>query len=210
LDWFFLPRCARRTAFGNLIELVESGADASAIRSLLEARRPRLSGTTTEILTLIDALPEDSLSRRLLGGTDVHRLIADEENLFFSAQLRELLSRFGTHEAAIHSDEPRFAEVLRTELRKILKGKVPAEQISSRIDDFVRTQDATTLRRALGQLSFDEMKGFMHGGNPLQPSPESLLGQFLSETGASSVVRRFKKHPDSDELGARTSCGGDQ
>lgn len=43
----------------------------------------------------------------------------------------------------------------------------------------------------------DQLGVSLHGGSPLKPTPDSLLGNYLQETGARSIVRAFPPHYNS-------------
>jgi hypothetical protein len=58
-----------------------------------------------------------------------------------------------------------------------------------------------SLERALGDLSLAEVQRRTWGNDPLHPSPDSLLGTYLRETGATTLIRRFPTHHGSQELG---------
>jgi hypothetical protein len=196
------PLLRAENCVANLTELVRAGdVESRELRELLNSKRDRLSPQVLDVLARLDQLPQESLAVRIWGSSDAYRLLLDEENLFYTAQVQNLLTRLSTLEPARLTNEAEARELMRAELRALLSQKVPDSQIESRIDDVLSAPNANTLRRALGQLSFDEIKTHMHGGNPLAPTADSLLGKFISETGASTLVKRFKVKPDSEELG---------
>ncbi len=51
-----------------------------------------------------------------------------------------------------------------------------------------------------GEKTLDEMKTLTFGSDPLHPDPESLLGRYLSETGATALIRTFLRAPASSTL----------
>ena len=196
------PLAHSENCVANITELVRAGdVPTQELRQLLDSKRARLSPQLLDVLARLDQIPADSLVLRIFGSSDAYRILLDEENLFYTAQLQNLLTRLSAIESARLANEVEARELVRAELRTLLDQKVPATQIESRIDDLLRETNASTLRRALGQVSFDEIATHMHGGNPLAPTADSLLGKFIAETGASTVVRRFKIKPDSEELG---------
>ncbi len=45
-------------------------------------------------------------------------------------------------------------------------------------------------------LTLPEVASLVHGGDPLKPSAESLIGKYIHETGAQTLVRRFWTAPE--------------
>ncbi len=87
------------------------------------------------------------------------------------------------------------------ELRTHLRGKVPASSIEARIRNDLRdTSSFAGLKRALGEMTIEESQLHLHGGNPLAPTADSLLGRYLSETGATVGTRSFPVAPGSSTL----------
>ncbi len=66
-----------------------------------------------------------------------------------------------------------------------------------------RPKNIEELRRLLGDMTLEEVQELTYGKNPLKPSPESLLGRYIAETGATTMVRSFKKSPTSSALGPK-------
>jgi hypothetical protein len=86
-------------------------------------------------------------------------------------------------------------------LKSNLTGKVPAASVKGRVDNLLKDPSSLkSLKRALGELTLAETQHMFHGGNPLAPTAESWLGQYISETGAATVVRQFQKVPGRPEL----------
>ncbi|MES2767661.1 MAG: hypothetical protein V4596_00830 [Bdellovibrionota bacterium] len=89
---------------------------------------------------------------------------------------------------------------LTTALKRNLKGMVPAETIPARVEKFLNGVP-NSLGRLLGDMTLKEVQLLTYGKNPLKPSPESLLGQYIAETGAQSIVTRFSLGPNRKNFG---------
>jgi hypothetical protein len=130
---------------------------------------------------------------KLLKPADVYRLLADEEMLTYIKNLDSVLKSVSesTREISVSSK-------LYQALRKNLNGKVPAHTIATRLEDLQRG-GLQSLRRALGDMTLQEVQLLVHGGNPLKPTAKSLLGRYLKETGATTVVRTFSIGPNATD-----------
>ncbi len=120
----------------------------------------------------------------------VFELIALEDNTVFTARLKGFFEQFEARHEGTTDEKVRHA------LTHILDLKVPHGQIEGRINALL--QQAVThdsLVSALGKISYSELGMLVYGGDPLHPAPESLLGRYMAETGATSVVRKFSKIP---------------
>jgi hypothetical protein len=128
----------------------------------------------------------DQVIARLFPEREVTRIFATEEMPYFERSLENLMS-----ELALMSGETGAApsKYLAATLKVQLRNRVPAAQIDQRIELFMAGQ--SPIERILGENTSRETLVLFHGGNPLKPTPESLMGQYLSETGAASVARRF-------------------
>ena len=76
-------------------------------------------------------------------------------------------------------------------LKRRLTNNVPKNQISDRLQSFWDKPTLSSFRRALGEKTRDEVQLLLHGGNINKPSPDSLLGQYLKESGATPIRRGF-------------------
>ncbi|MFZ4715840.1 MAG: hypothetical protein ACOYL6_19110 [Bacteriovoracaceae bacterium] len=116
----------------------------------------------------------------------VYDVLLDEEMLWTAKQLENVLNEMSSslrsHPNLSHVDRFQAA------LRKNLEGKVPAHGIESRINEFM---NGGTIFRALGEKTVEEVSEMFHGGNPLHPSANSILGQFIARHEASTVLRAF-------------------
>lgn len=74
-----------------------------------------------------------------------------------------------------------------------LENVVPESGIQKRVNDLIVSKGTSmkAIQRALGEMELDELQELVHGGNPLKPTPESLIGQYLSRTGATTLKYRF-------------------
>lgn len=78
---------------------------------------------------------------------------------------------------------------LRAAIQKNLEGKVPAETIATRVNEFM---GGGSIYRALGENTLAETAVMFHGGNALAPTADSALGKFLAKHTPATVVRKFK------------------
>jgi hypothetical protein len=91
---------------------------------------------------------------------------------------------------------------------------VPQRTIEERITAS-RQPNLENLRRALGELSLSEINELFHGGDPLRPTPDSLIGRYIAETGATTVVRDYDmtvrgNDPGPLRLAVSVSAGSEQ
>lgn len=125
-----------------------------------------------------------------------------------SEDVRQMFKKDGVLSVLLNDEMPGFAkrlkavfeacqqsdETVASVLARHLEGKVPARQIQNRIQALISTQGSTAfLRRALGEMELTEVHELVHGGDLFHPSPDSLLGKYLAETGAQMVVRSFSQ-----------------
>ncbi|MFZ4715863.1 MAG: hypothetical protein ACOYL6_19225, partial [Bacteriovoracaceae bacterium] len=82
--------------------------------------------------------------------------------------------------------------LLKDALEKNLKDKVPAASVAARIDEFM---NGGTIYRALGEKTHEEVAIMFHGGNPMQPSADSILGKFIAKHQAATLRRAFSHGP---------------
>jgi hypothetical protein len=88
------------------------------------------------------------------------------------------------------------------ELRYNLRSRVPVASVETRIRNYLRDPSSLpALKRALGELTLEESQFMLHGGNPLAPTADSLIGKYLADTGATSGVRSFAPTPQSGVRG---------
>lgn len=80
-------------------------------------------------------------------------------------------------------------------LVKHLTNRVPLNQIWRRVQGLTTGADLFTLEQALGHKTLEEMQELVYGRDPLNPSPESLIGQYLSETHAGHLQRSYPLGP---------------
>ena len=88
------------------------------------------------------------------------------------------------------------------ELRYNLRSRVPVATVETRIRNYLRDPSSLpALKRVLGELTLEESQFMLHGGNPLAPTADSLIGKYLADTGATSGVRTFSTAPQSGVQG---------
>lgn len=127
-------------------------------------------------------IAKDPEFAKLFAEWDVTRIFATEEMPYFERNLEELFQTL-----ANEKDLP--SRELERVLRAQLHNRVPASQVEQRIASFVRGE--APIESILGDMTQDEVLLLYHGGNPLAPTPESLIGQYIAETGATTVARTF-------------------
>jgi hypothetical protein len=115
----------------------------------------------------------------------VLRLVLDEERSIFAERLGELL-RLLPHNSFGPSE-------VETALKQFVPGRYASnESLQARISAWQADPGlAQNVRRLLGENSVNEAGLILHGGDPLNPSNNSLIGRYLRDTGASSMVRTF-------------------
>lgn len=126
----------------------------------------------------------------VLPANDVYDVLLDEEMLVTAKNLEHVLENFEQSLRTNHHLTP--AQHLRAALKKNLTGKVPEHTINERLDNFL---DGGPIFRALGEKSLDETTEMFHGGNPLAPTPDSILGQFIAKHQAQTLRRAFPHGP---------------
>jgi hypothetical protein len=129
---------------------------------------------------------KDADIARLFPEREVTRIFATEEMPYFERGLETIMSEIATL-SAVNGGSP-FSH-LETVLRRELHNKVPAAQVDQRIQLFLAGK--SPIEPVLGENTLRETQILFHGGNPEHPTPESLLGQYLAETGAASIVRTY-------------------
>jgi hypothetical protein len=181
---------ARRQAFVDGVKVGQSVELPMLARWEIEGTTS-LSATTfqayKQAVTLTPAL------QRMMNPADIYAILSDDEMSRYTTTLKKVLDAM-TADASNAS--PMFK--LKNAFKVALKDQVPNASIPGRILA-LQKGGLPELKRALGDMTIDEVRIFVHGGNPLQPTPESLLGRYLQETGAQSVVRAFPKGPAQGE-----------
>jgi hypothetical protein len=134
-----------------------------------------------------DSLMRPEFVQEVLADSGAKRLATRAEKLFLTVR----------DDA---SAEPLSAKLARA-LEAQLAGEVPVDSIAARIDALRTSGSVKSIRRALGELTVEESRRLLVGSDPLRPSKQSLVGQYLAQTGAATMVRRFPVAPDSTVLG---------
>jgi hypothetical protein len=109
------------------------------------------------VLRLYQKFAADSDFEKKFPRAAIYRILSDQEMSYYPKALNEILSE-------INSD-PR---------------ELPLNEKFTTCD---RASDEQ-IKCALGDMSLDEVRLLFTGPDPLHPSPESLLGRYISESGA--------------------------
>jgi hypothetical protein len=117
--------------------------------------------------------------RAIFDRPTVASLLTNEETSGYAVRLKKLLQTY-----------QRTKLSLKELLEKSLKGVVPESSIQGRLNGEIRG-NLTAIRRVLGEMELSEVQELVYGKKPLKPSPGSLLGKYISETGAKTMVRTF-------------------
>lgn len=133
------------------------------------------------------ALP--AAAQKKLGRTNVEFVLRDEESPLVRQALMKLIDALKGAESA--------GDVERV-LSEQLTHRVPSRQIKERIAE-LREGEPTTLQRALAYRTLAETQELIYGEDPKNPAPESLLGLYLQETGASHLMRRYARGATPEE-----------
>lgn len=127
-------------------------------------------------------------------------LIVREDTTAYARALAEILPRISRGLLSIGNGPEGQGAInllLQAELNKYLLGKIPQQELQSRIQYFFGSIQRTpeTLARALGDLSLTDVQNWAYGGNLQSPNPASLIGEYIQITGASYGLRTFSTQP---------------
>jgi hypothetical protein len=186
---FSLSALAQEACIPNLVSLLDQQADRQAF---IRGKVARLEPQAQRAFTGLEALLARGEFNQLLPENLVLDVIADEEMLLYVRNLDWLLGRLNDR-GTLPADT---REALAQAARELLSGsdlKVPPSTVEARIAQFLQAPDARSMRRLLGDMELDEIQLLVHGGNPLNPSADSLLGRYIQETGAATLVRSFSQ-----------------
>ncbi len=132
--------------------------------------------------TIKSMLPQDAFTL----------ILRDDERPFYRARISEFLSELEAAKDKIVDEKTYVAAY-----RKFLKGGVNEESVADRISTLKAYSTLpnylkmSATKRILGQMTVDEVALLFHGGSPLDPTPTSLVGQYLAKTKNHKVVRTF-------------------
>lgn len=144
-------------------------------------------GAFDKYIALKTARPE---LEGLLPERFVNTVVMDSLAPAYSEVLQQVLIKLEVKEGAITEIQVKEA------LRELLTDTVPAHQVEARIEKFFRRKTSANLELVLGKMTLKEVQETIYGNDPLNPSPESLIGRYLQETGAAKVRRSFSKGPE--------------
>jgi hypothetical protein len=169
--------------------------EADLLRELTEAAAQEGQAFRTRAWELWQQAAQDPAIAQVLPRQQVLELVADAEMASYPRNLAKVL------ETALQNNngEPLRNRVFMA-LRENLRDNVPTSQIERRLEALALAEP-NSLRRALGDLELAEVRELYVGANPLSPTPDSLVGRYLAESGATSLVRRFPVEPGSQQMG---------
>jgi hypothetical protein len=185
------PAAIAQCVYEQMRDRYAHANDADIRRLAVEGQRPEL----TEVLNLYQQLTgEDPALKALLPESEIYPLLADETMTYYPSILLQALRKM-TAPAPVPIPAPvpvlGRVEQFRHALSEVLAGKVPAATIHARIAG-LETHTPAAYRRAFGDMTLEEVQLLVHGGDPLHPTPDSLLGKFLAESGTQTVARSFR------------------
>ncbi|MES2767663.1 MAG: hypothetical protein V4596_00840 [Bdellovibrionota bacterium] len=122
---------------------------------------------------------------------EVLKILLNLEAPMVSESLTKLLNSLTSSEKTASFSRDDLTEILKTHL----KDTVPPSSIPRRIESFLRGAP-NSLNKVLGEMTLSEVQLLMYGSDPLNPSSDSLLGQYIALTGAKTVVKSFSLGPD--------------
>jgi hypothetical protein len=180
---------AQEACVPNLVSILEQQADQ---RAFIRGKFARIEPQAQRAFTNLENLAARGEFNQILPENLLLGVIADEEMLVYVRNLDWLLGRLNDR-GTLPADT---REAVAQAARELLSGadlKVPPATVEARIAEYVAAPNARSLRRLLGDMEFDEVQTLMHGGDPLHPSPDSLVGRYLQESGAQTVIRSFSQ-----------------
>jgi hypothetical protein len=125
----------------------------------------------------------------------ISELILNKDETVYHGVLEALFKRLNPLRGDLESDIERA-------LTDALDGFVPKSSIPKRVSALlafknkqVSLKNFDEFKYAIGEMDLKEVQTLVYGSNPLKPSPESLLGRYIQESGAQTVIRKFKQGP---------------
>jgi hypothetical protein len=115
----------------------------------------------------------------------IYRLMDQPASEFLIHNFKSIMDRVRADQS-----QATLIEKFRAAAREHLRDRVPASQLEERINA-LGDQSPAAIERALGYMTVQETNLLLHGGNPQQPTADSLIGKYIAETGAQTVVRTF-------------------
>jgi hypothetical protein len=155
----------------------------------LQSRRGFPLNTQAMVDKYIQRVNQDLELQQVLPAELVGKLASRLENEYLLKQLGDALDIM-SKDKRNWSAPTKF----KAALKKALVNNVPASQIEERIKGLDSISEQS-LKRALGHMTAEESAILLHGGNPLKPSKDSLIGQYLERTGAKASVQSFGRRP---------------
>lgn len=119
-------------------------------------------------------------------------LLLDEEHPFYQKRIGEFVTALEKKGNYLTADRNFIASY-----KEFLDGAVNEKSIADRVATLQNYAELpaylreSAAKRIFGQMELDEVQDLVHGGNPLKPTPGSLVGKFIKSRKTSSTVRKF-------------------
>lgn len=208
------------TRINALIEQFRNSIDPEAVQSTLVlgysglVGRAKTAGDSAQQMlekvlpmcaleAIASDLGERYYQKRL---TKVIALIQNDLDFDFSeTAFKTILEKSLVNQVAQTTIEARvsnfFKPVAPSEVHLTKRQKRKHPELVAKPLELALEERIASLKQVLGEIDRNELLILIHGGDPLNPTPESLIGQYIERTGAKTVVRTFEKNPTTHEKG---------
>ncbi len=177
----------------ELLTVADSTSQSTVrVESLL-----RSSATPDEVKVALRSYRQaNSAFKEMFPEDAVAAALADPSLPIYGRNLGEILTLV-RNDSTQRSPEAK----IRAAIRRYLRNKVPLSSIAERIR---RLEDGESdgVLRALGDNTVAEMSELFYGTNLKHPSSDSLVGQYLADTGAKIDVVKLENGPGTRRYGA--------
>lgn len=151
--------------------------------------------TIADYKTATDASP---FVEKVFPVTLVGELVRDEERPLVHERFNQVLTAISQ---AVRENK-KISSLKKIIADTALVNKVPASSVEARIKNYFKSPSRATLNQMMGEITLSELQTLIHGGDPLNPTPESLLGQYIARTQSATLVRQFPQGPNATTLGS--------
>jgi hypothetical protein len=140
-------------------------------------------------LQLYDQVVQQTRTAPVLSEWQTLSVLANPEMAYYHKRLNMVLES-----ALADGTQKTMNQKILSAVKKSLRNAVPKDTIEKRIEALVNNERGSLLQ-ALGEMNLSEVQRLVYGKNPLRPSNDSLLGQYIKATGAATRVRTFTRGP---------------